>query len=77
MTTVTERKKIAELVLTTQDEVLLEKVKVLIQSKLKSPKGNFIRKYNKEIDDAVARVKSGKFVTNQDADAILAAWESK
>ncbi|MBX7204627.1 MAG: hypothetical protein K1X81_04345 [Bacteroidia bacterium] len=77
MTTVFERKKIAELVLTTQDEVLLEKVKVLIQAKLNSPKGNFIRKYNKEIADAVARVRSGKFVTEQDADAILAEWERK
>lgn len=77
MTTVLERKKMAELVLTTQDEALLEKVKVLIQSKVKSPKGSFIRKYNKEIDDAVTRVRNGKFVTSHNADAILDAWEEK
>jgi len=67
----------AELVLTIQDEALLEKVKVLILSKAKSPKGTFIRKYNKEIEEAVLRVKSGNFVSGQDADAILAAWEKK
>ena len=76
MTTVAERKKIAEWVLNTKDEVLLDKIKVLALSKSKAIK-NFISDYNLEIDAAVERVKSGKFKTHEEVEALLNTWESK
>lgn len=76
MTTVAERRKIAEWVLNTKDEVLLDKIKVLTLSKSKAIK-NFINDYNHEIDEAVERVRSGKFTTQEKVEALLETWESK
>ncbi|MCK6612167.1 MAG: hypothetical protein L6Q78_14145 [Bacteroidia bacterium] len=76
MTTVAERKKIAEWVLNTKDEVLLDKVKELTLAKAKAIK-NFIADYNSEIDEAVERVRSGKFSTYDEVEAVLNKWESK
>jgi hypothetical protein len=70
MTTVAERKKIAEWVLNTKDEVLLDKIKVLTLSKAKAIK-NFINNYNHEIDEAVERVRSGKYTTHEKVEALL------
>jgi len=76
MTTVAERKKIAEWVLNTKDEVLLDKVKEITLAKAKAIK-NFIADYNSEIDEAVERVRSGKFSTYDEVEAVLNKWESK
>jgi len=76
MTTLAERKKIAEWVLETKDEVLLDKIKILALSKAKAI-NNFIADYNKEIDEAVDRVRSGKYKTQEEVDALLDTLESK
>ncbi len=76
MTTIAERKKIAEWVLNTKDEVLLDRIKTLALSKDKAVK-DFIDDYNYEIDEAIQRVRSGKFKTHEEVEALLDTWESK
>lgn len=76
MTTVAERKKIADWVLNTKDEVLLDKVKKLTLAKSKAIK-NFITDYNREIDEAVERVRNGKFSSHEEVEAFLNTWEGK
>ncbi|OYU97348.1 MAG: hypothetical protein CFE21_03390 [Bacteroidetes bacterium B1(2017)] len=76
MTTVAERKKIAELVLNTTDEDLLEKIKELTLSHFTATK-EFISEYNREIEEAVERIQGGKFKTQEEVDALLNLWESK
>lgn len=70
MTTLAERKKIAEWVLETKDEVLLDKIKILALSKAKAI-NDFMLDYNKEIDEAIERVRSGKYKTQEEVDALL------
>ena len=74
MTTIAERQKIAEWVLSTKDEALLDKIKVLALSKAKEIK-RFIVDYNREIDAAVDRVKRGEYKTHEEVEALLDAWE--
>jgi hypothetical protein len=76
MITASERKKIAKLVLTTNDNAIIEKIKALIFSATK-PKETFVKKYNKEIDDAIEQIRSGKYYTQEQADSLLALWEKK
>jgi hypothetical protein len=76
MVTVAERKKIAEWVLNTKDEVLLDKIKVLALSNAEAVK-SFLIDYNREIDEAIERVNSGQFTTHEEAEALLNTWESK
>ncbi len=76
MTTLAERKKIAEWVLGTKDEVLLDKIKILALSKAKAI-NDFMLDYNKEIDEAIERVRSGKYKTQEEVDALLNTWEVK
>jgi hypothetical protein len=71
MITLDERKKIAEWVLNTNDEGLLDKIKVLALSNNTNEVNDFISEYNREIDEAVERVRSGKFTTHEDVEAIL------
>lgn len=73
MITATERKRIAKLVLTSENGNMLDKIKSLISDENKA----FIKQYNKEVDKAVERVKSGKFYSQEEADKLLATWESK
>lgn len=73
MITATERKKIAKLVLTSENGNMLDKIKSLISDENKT----FIKQYNKEVDKAVERVKSGKFYSQEEADKLLAAWENE
>jgi len=75
MTTLAERKKIAEWVLNTKDDLLLDKIKELALSKSKAI-NDFISDYNREIDDAVERVKKGKYKTQEEVEALLDLWES-
>ncbi len=76
MTTLAERKKIAEWVLGTKDEVLLDKIKILALSKAKAI-NDFMLDYNKEIDEAIERVRSGKYKTQEEVDSLLNTWEAK
>lgn len=73
MITATERKKIAKLVLTSENGNMLDKIKSLISDENKA----FIKQYNKEVDKAVERVRSGKFYSQDEADKLLAAWEKE
>ena len=74
MTTITERKKIAELVLTIEDEGILKKIKMFLSSKAKTTREKFVKKYNKEIEEAVERVRKGKFITHKKAAFLLDTW---
>lgn len=76
MTTLAERKKIAEWVLEAKDEVLLDKIKILALSKAKAI-NDFMLDYNMEIDEAIERVRSGKYKTQEEVDALLDTWENK
>ena len=70
MVTVADRKRIAKLVLTTPDTGVLEKIKLLISPGEKAQE-IAIKKYNKEIDDAVKQIKAGKYLSQEEADALL------
>ncbi|MBP7809465.1 MAG: hypothetical protein KA163_09240 [Bacteroidia bacterium] len=76
MITVADRKQIARLILTTSNNSVIEKIKALISSDAKA-KEKFLKKYNKEIDEAVAQIKNGKYFTQDEADSLLAAWEKE
>ncbi|MFY8109256.1 MAG: hypothetical protein ACOVO9_09700 [Bacteroidia bacterium] len=76
MVTLDERKKIAEWVLNTNDEGLLDKIKVLALSNTNEV-NDFISEYNREIDEAVERVRNGKFTTHEDVESFLNSWEGK
>ena len=54
----------------TKDEVLLDKIKILALSKAKAI-NDFMLDYNKEIDEAIERVRSGKYKTQEEVDALL------
>lgn len=74
MITVSERKKIAKLVLTTQDNIVIEKIKSLVFPLAKAQEVA-VKKYNKEIDEAVNQIRAGKYFTQHEADILLAEWE--
>ena len=76
MITVAERKKIAKLVLTTHDDTVIEKIKSLVFSSAKAQE-TAVKKYNKEIDEAVKQIKAGKYFTQDEADTLLAEWEKE
>ena len=76
MITVADRQQIARLVLTTHDNKVIEKIKALILPETKA-KESYLKKYNKEIDEAVTQIKSGKYFTQEQADALLATWEKE
>jgi hypothetical protein len=76
MATVTERIKIAKLVLTTNDNSVIEKIKSLILPGVKANEAA-VKKYNKEIDEAVKQIRTGKYFTQDEADTLLAEWEKK
>ena len=76
MVTVADRKRIAKLVLTTPDTGVLEKIKLLISPRKKAQE-NAIKKYNKEIDEAVKQIRAGKYLSQDEADALLTVWEKK
>jgi len=76
MITVADRKQIAKLILTTSNNIVIEKIKALISSDAKA-KEKFVKKYNKEINKAVTQIKNGKYFTQDEADSLLAAWEKE
>lgn len=56
-----------------QQELLLEMVKSFLNVD-KETKRISRKQYNKEIDEAVARIEKGKFVTHEDALKELSKW---
>ncbi|HVA99434.1 MAG TPA: hypothetical protein VNG53_11115 [Bacteroidia bacterium] len=73
MITTSDRKELAKLILTTRDNKVIEKIKLLFISGTKT-KENFVEKYNAEINEAVERIKNGKYYTQAQADSLLAEW---
>ena len=76
MITIADRKKIARLILTTNDNKIIEKIKALIFPATK-PKESYLKKYNKEIDEAVEQIRGGKYFTQEQADSLLSEWEKE
>lgn len=74
MITANERKKIAKLVLTTNDDSVIEKIRSLLLSGVKV-QDTAVKKYNDEIDEAVEQIRAGKYFTQDEADTLLAEWE--
>ncbi|MBI2270654.1 MAG: hypothetical protein HYU69_09915 [Bacteroidetes bacterium] len=56
-----------------QQTLLLEMVKSFLNVDKENPRVNR-KQYNKEIDEAVARIEKGNFVTHQDAIKELSKW---
>jgi len=77
MITLTERKKIAKLILTTGDEKVVEKIKSIISTRTESVKSDYRKKYNLAIDKAVEEIKSGKFISESEAEDLLLKWEKE
>jgi hypothetical protein len=77
MVTATDRKKLAKLVLTTNDDTIIEKIKTLVSSNLIKEKESFVKSYNKDIDKAVKEARQGKFYTQEEAESFLSAWEKE
>lgn len=77
MTTIAERKKIAKLVLTISDDEVINRIKSMLTSASKSAKEKYIEQYNKEIDEADARIEKGEFYTGEQANALLAKWQKE
>jgi flagellar biosynthesis chaperone FliJ len=77
MTTIAERKKIAKLVLTINDERVINKIKSLLTSESKTAREKYIKQYNKEIDEADKRIEKGEFYTGKQANALLAKWQKE
>lgn len=76
MISATERKKIAKVILTTRDNSIIEKIKLLIFPELDRNKIS-IKKYNVELDEAVLQIKKGNYFTQEEADNLLIQWEQK
>jgi hypothetical protein len=76
MITIAERKQIARLVLTTRDNSVIEKIRVLIFPQIKA-KESVRKKYNSEIDEAVKEIRNGNYFTQEEADSLLASWEKE
>jgi hypothetical protein len=77
MTTIAEREKIAKLVLTINDESVINKIKSLLTSESKTAREKYIKQYNKEVDEADARIEKGEFYTGEQANALLAKWQKE
>lgn len=77
MISLAERKQIAELIFAIKDEAVLQKVKALVLSKAKSAQKEYIKEYNKEIDNAEARVKKENYLTHEKVTSLLKEWENE
>ena len=76
MISATERKKIAKAILTTRDNSIIEKIKLLIFPEVNKNKIG-IKKYNVELEEAVIQIKKGNYFTQEEADNLLTQWEQK
>jgi|GEM_PF-3061921 hypothetical protein len=77
MTTIAERRRIAKLVLTINNETVIDKIKSLLAIESKTAKENHIKKYNKEISEAEERIEKGEFYTAEQANVLLAKWQKE
>lgn len=77
MTTIAERKKIAKWILSTNDDVVIDKIKSLLTTASKKAREKYIERYNKEIDAAVKRIENGQFYTHEEVEAMLNEWQKE
>ena len=56
------------------DDKVLEAIYVLLESKKEEKIDVSIEQYNKELDDALIRVKSGSFYTQDEVEKLAAKW---
>jgi len=77
MTTIAERKKIAKLVLTINDDAVIKKIKYFLTSASKSAKEKYIEQYNKDIDAAVKRMDNGEYYTHEEVNKMLVKWQKE
>ena len=59
-----------------EDETLLDAIKSMLKyrAKVVQPKRISIEQYNKEIDEANARIDNGEFYTQEEAEKIMDKW---
>ena len=56
------------------DDKVLEAIHVLLESKREETIDVSIEQYNNELNEALARVKSGSFYTQEEVEKIAAKW---
>ena len=56
------------------DDKILEAIYVLLESKREEKIDLSIEQYNKELDDALIRVKNGSFYTQEEVEKLAAKW---
>ena len=59
-----------------EDRTLLDAIKRMLKSraKIEQPKRISVEQYNKEIEDADARIDAGVFYTEEEAEKIMNKW---
>ena len=59
-----------------EDETLLDAIKSILKyrAKVVQPKRISIEQYNKEVNEAIARVEKGEFYTQEEAEKIMDKW---
>jgi esterase/lipase superfamily enzyme len=78
MTSIAQRIKMAEAILRTNDESMLKTIHQLLSNNhYKKSLHKFIKGYNQEIDDAVDRIKKGKYYSQGAVDKLLEEWEKR
>ena len=77
MTTIAEREKMAKFLLTINDEEVINKIKWLLTEASNKARADYIEQYNKDIDEAVARIENGEFYTEEQANDLLAKWQKE
>lgn len=78
MISIAQRKRMAEIILRSGNEDMLKVVNdLLFTKKSNSTEVKFLKGYNQEIDEAVERIKNGKFYTQEKVDLLLEEWERK
>lgn len=77
MITVAEREKMAKLLLTINYEDVIDKIKSLLNDASNKARADYVKQYNKELDEADARIEKGEFYTGEEANALLAKWQNE
>ena len=64
--------ELIEMLLNTKKETVLNKVRILLEKE--QPKRISLEQYNKEIDEAEARVENGEFYTQKEVEQMMKKW---
>lgn len=74
MNTTDLRKKVHEIIDTSDDEVIKAVYTLLQTSDAEYILGASVEQYNKEIDEAEAAIDSGKYITQKDLEKEIKKW---